>query len=79
MECGKIRNYCFCGNALKNIYIKLNKDYAEKFSRTTGIEIQSQHWCVSIQLSMEGIAVEYFPNSIDPGRNGKIRISFIYK
>ena len=27
---------------------------------------------------MEGIAVEYFPNSIDPGINGKIWISFIY-
>ena len=30
-------------------------------------------------LSIEGITVEYFPNSIDPVRSGKIWISFIYK
>ena len=46
---------------------KLNKYYAEIFSETTGIEILSQHWCENRQLSMEGIAVEYFPNLIDPG------------
>ena len=43
--------------------------YAEKFSETTGIEIQSQHWGVNRQLSMEGIAVEYVPLSIDPSNN----------
>ena len=31
------------------------------------------------KLLIEGIAVEYFPNSIDPGSNKKIWISFIYK
>ena len=36
------------------------KYYAEKFSKTTGIEIQSQHWGGNRQLSMEGIDVEYF-------------------
>ena len=29
---------------------KLNKYYAEKFSKTTGIEIQIQHWGGNIQL-----------------------------
>ena len=33
----------------------------------TCIEIQSQHWGGNRQLSMEGIAVEYFPTSIDTG------------
>ena len=41
----------------QNIYIKLKKDYAEKFSKSTSIEIQSQHWDKNRQLSMEGIAV----------------------
>ena len=31
-----------------------------KISKTTGIEIQSQHWGGNKQLSMEGIADEYF-------------------
>ena len=51
--------------------LKLNKECAEKFSKTTGIEIQSQHWSGNKQLSMEGIAVEYFPKSIDTGSNEK--------
>ena len=40
-----------------------------KFSETTGIEIQSQHWGVNIQLSMKGVAVENFTSSSDPGKN----------
>ena len=36
-------NNFFCGNASKN-NIKLKKYYAEKFIKTTGIEIQGQHW-----------------------------------
>ena len=44
---------------------------AEKFSKTTGIEIKRQHFGVNMELSMEGIVVEYFPNSDDPGRNEK--------
>ena len=47
--------------------IKLKKYYTEKFRETTGIEIQSQNWGGNRQLPMEGIVVEYFPNSIDPG------------
>ena len=49
--------------------IELKKDYAEKFSKTTGIEIQSQHWGGNKQLSIESIAVEYFPNSVHTGIN----------
>ena len=51
--------------------IKLKKHYAEKFSETTGIEIRSQHLDGNRKLSMEGSAVEYFLNSIDPGINEK--------
>ena len=51
--------------------LKLNKECAEKFSKTTGIEIQSQHWSGNKQLSMEGIAIGYFPDSVDPGINEK--------
>ena len=43
--------------------LKLKKD-----NETTVIEIQSQHWGGNRQLSMEGIAVDYDPNSIDLGR-----------
>ena len=50
-------------------HLKLKKDYAEKFSEATGIEIQSQHWGGNIQLSMEGIAIEYFPTFVDNGKN----------
>ena len=59
MECAKSRNYCFHDNALNK---KPKKYYAEQFSKTTGIEIQSQHWGGNRKLSMEGIAVEYFLN-----------------
>ena len=69
MECGKTRNDCFHDIVPKKI--NLNKLYAEKFSKTTGIEIQSQHWGVNGELSMEGIAVEYFTNPIDPSINEK--------
>ena len=48
--------------------MKLNKYHAEKFTRTTGKEIQSQHWGGNMQSSMEGMAVEYFTSSIDPGK-----------
>ena len=76
MDCGKTIKDSFHDNAPKN-NIKLKKDYAEKFSETTSIEIQSQHWGVNIQLSMEVIDVEYSPISIDPGRNEK-NMNFIY-
>ena len=38
MEFGKNQNYNFQANA-SNIFIKLNKDYAYKFSESTCIEI----------------------------------------
>ena len=60
MECGNTRNNYFRENSWIN-NLRLKKDYAEKFSKTTGIEIQSQHWGRNRQLSMEGIDVEYFP------------------
>ena len=51
--------------------IKLNKYYAEKSSKTTGIEIQSQHCGGNRKLSMEGINIEYFTNLVDTGSNEK--------
>ena len=60
----------FHDNAPKN-NIRLKKDYAEKFIKNIGIEIQSQNWGGNIQLSMEGIAVQYFTNSIDACNNKK--------
>ena len=77
MECGNTRNDCFHDNAPKN-NIKLKKDYAEKFSETTSIEIQSQHWGGNIQLPMEVIDVEYSPISIDPGRNEEKYEFYLY-
>ena len=66
MECGRNRNDCFQDYASKD-NITLNKYYKGKFSKMTGTEIQSQHLGVNRQLSMEGIAVKYFLNSINPG------------
>ena len=43
----------------------------QKDQQKTGIGIQIQHWGGNRQLSIEGIAVEYFPNSVDTGRNEK--------
>ena len=40
-----------------------------KNSVKTGIEIQSQRWGGIRKLSLEGIAVGYFPNSVDIGIN----------
>ena len=53
----------------KYIYIKFKKNYAEKFSEATSIEIHSQHWGGNRQLSMDVIAFEYFPTSFDIGNN----------
>ena len=47
---------------------KFKERIFRKISESTGIEIQSQHWVGYRQLSMEGVSIEYFPNSIDPGR-----------
>ena len=66
MEYGKTRNGCLCNNASNN-NIKFKKDYAEKKSELTGIDIQTQHWGGNRQLSMEGIAVEYFSTSVNIG------------
>ena len=54
------------------------KDYAEKFSETTIIQVQSQHWGGNKQISMENIDVEHFTNPVDPGFNYKNRTSLIY-
>ena len=50
---------------------KLKKIYAERVSEIIGYEIQSQRWGGNSQLSMEVIAVKYFPNLVDPGSNEK--------
>ena len=39
---------------------KLKIYYSEKFSKATGIEIQSQNWGRDRKLLMEGIDVKYF-------------------
>ena len=49
--------------------LKLKEYYEEKFSETTGIEIQSQHWGGNRKLSKDGIAIEYSPIFLDPGIN----------
>ena len=68
MKCRNTKNYYSHDNvSIINLY--LNKYSAEKFNKTTGIEIQSQRWGGNRQLSIEGIDVEYFPISIDPGVN----------
>ena len=41
----------------------------KKSVKRTGIEIKSQHLGGNRQLSLEGIAVEYFPTSVDIGNN----------
>ena len=38
-------------------------DLCRKIQWKTGIETQSQHWGGNRQLSMEGITLEYFPNT----------------
>ena len=42
MEYGKNRNYFYM--IMNRKQYKVKKDYAEKFSETTGIEIKSQNW-----------------------------------
>ena len=41
----------------------LNIYWAGTLSEPTGIEIQSQHWGGNMQLSTEGITIEYFPDT----------------
>ena len=55
---------------MEKIY-KVLKFYTGTFSKKTGIEIQSQRWGGNRQLSMEGIAVEYFSNEVNPSNNEK--------
>ena len=42
---------------IKKIY-KVKERLCRKFSKETGIEMQSQHWVGNRQLSLEGFAVE---------------------
>ena len=55
--------------------MKLKKDHGGNFRETTSIEIQSQHWGGNRQYSMEGIGVEYFPDSFYQGNN-EIKLEF---
>ena len=48
---------------------KVKNGLCKKFSKCTSIEIQSQNWGGNRQLSKEGIAVEYFPTSVDNVNN----------
>ena len=74
MECGKTRKKR--DNASKN-NIKLKRDYAETFSETNVIEIQRQHWGGNSKLSIEGVVIEYFPNSFDQGGNENMNLIHI--
>ena len=60
-------------NIFMKVYVKSKSKeiLCRKFSKTTGIEIRSQHWGGNMKLSMEGIVVEYVLHSADPGRNEK--------
>ena len=60
-------------NIFVKVYVKnkIKEILCRKFSETTDIEIQIQHCGVNMELSMEGIVVEYFSNSDDPCRNEK--------
>ena len=46
-----VRLYAIIFNTLGKT-LKLNKGYAEKFSETTGIENQGQHWGGNRKLSI---------------------------
>ena len=74
MKFGRTRNYYF---QVDGEFFKLKKYYAEKFSETTSIEIQSQHWGGNIQLSMEGIDV--LQTQLNQEGRRKNGITFIYK
>ena len=37
-----------------------------RISETIIIKIHNHHWGGNMQLSMKGISVEYFPNTINP-------------
>ena len=50
---------------------KVKEILCRKFIKTTVIIIQSRNWGVNKQLSLEVIAVEYFPNSFYLGSNEK--------
>ena len=41
-------------------YIRVRKYYAEKYSESTSVQIQSQHWGGKLQLSMKVVALDYF-------------------
>ena len=68
MECGNTRNDFFRDNSSNN-HLKFKKDNDEKSREATSIEIHIQHWGGNRQLSIEGIAVEYFPTSVDNYNN----------
>ena len=67
MECGNTKNDCFRANSPKKYEVL--KALCRKTTKVTGTEIQSQHWGGNRKLSMEVIAVEYSPSSIDNGNN----------
>ena len=52
-------------------WYKVEEILCRKIRKTNGKEIQIQNWGINRQLSMEGIAAEYFPNSVHPGSNIK--------
>ena len=59
-----------CGAKIKDgikscqpyVNIRVIKYYAKKYSESTYLQIQSQHWLGERKLSMEGVVFDYFNN-----------------
>ena len=53
------------------------RDYAERFSDVTAIQVHSQHWGGNRTLSMEGVALEYFPSTASQDTLCSISFTFV--
>ena len=58
-ETGKTRKEAFHSRGGKGD-MQSKRDYAERLTEDTGVQIQSQHWGANCSLSMEGQAIEYW-------------------
>ena len=67
IECGNTRNEYFQVNGGEGEWFEVKEILCQTFIKTTGIEIQSNHWVGIRYLSMEVNAVDYFPNMVDLG------------
>ena len=69
VQCNMVGIEMFVSMIIHQKQYKVQEILCRKISRKNGIEIQIQHWGGNRKLSMERIAVEYFPNSTDTGSN----------